>query len=690
MYSYLQSQQSQLCTAPTSSTKQIQSFDLLHHQTKDGSSVNFKLFLKPSSLSSNYRESNPTDSEHANGSFPTKDQISIIHGFEWVRLPDLNIFNVLRIDNVKFVENQLIHNSEHGKTKMTQKLSVCTLRSTIEPLEPGSLEKQSQDSEMTSTNREKSGFYLLNPIFLLARLRTPQHTFQLLTEKNLSNLIDANGQNEEFESKSRDMLAYGPNIFDQVQINSIFPNVESCYESSSSTCSPDSLFTDKSPETSISEYTSDPVFSKDTGMDLTLQIDDSSAEGILKKIVDPIQNWEHASINKETSKFEDGTKSIFGPEYIYPIEILKKSQDISENTQLKNNTHLYSVPCSNELSIYQQLFLTPTTYHLMPHSPNTNCPLTTLVDNSNINESNFNNNNNNNKSLTKYLSPYKLITHYENRSDQLWNNLISEKHIEPNFLRFNSKYPTLRNLNHKDSNIENIQNINDLTEDSLAAHQHALESAACYANSNVDFFLKNIVSEDYLQLKQEQSQPSLSNDSYEASSQEAVSLSDEFEDDFYLDDDSQDCAFIEAVNAEALANDFDGFYEQEFGLYSSPDVIGRKVSNKNGGNSRTRYTHSSRNSRFWSREPLLSPISESSEFSFCSPYEAPVFYSSNLIGEITTSGLEQSPSGRQKTSYENINNLDSFLKSRQDLWSESQNSVQDFSNCSQWSSDTEE
>lgn len=682
MYFYSRSQQNQLYTAPTFSTEQIQSFDSLHHQNQDGSLFNSKSVLTPSALSSTVHESNPTDSENTNDSSSTNDKITNKHGIEYIGLPQMKISNIFETENAKFTENQLIQNLKPGNTDMTQESPICTLTSAFDPLEPKTSQMQDENLNLKNSNHENSKLYLLNPIFLLARLRTPQDAFQLLTEKKISNLAENNDQNEEPALKARGMLAYDSNIFEKLEINSISSKSGSYCESSSSICSLDSLFTDMSLETPVSQYTPNSLFIKDIGIDFMAQVDDSSKEEISEIIVDPIQNLENTSNIKEISEFEDASKSISDSKYIYSTEIIKKSQDTSENAHGNSMTHVNSMMCFNELSFYQQLFLTPTKYHFMPYNPEPKCPLATLTDNFNFYESKFPTNSN--KSLTKYLSSYEFITHFANRHDQSSEN-------DPNLLqRYNYKYPAFRIFSYENSNPEKIEKINDLTEDSLAAYQCALESAARNTNSNFFSFPEKTVSEEYLELKQELSQPSLSIDSYETSSQEIISLSDEFDDDFDFDDDSQDCAYIEAVNAEALANDFDGFYGQEFGLYSTPDVIGRNISYTNGGNSRTRYTHSRWNSRYWSREPLLSPITECSEFSFCSPYEPTVNHSSKTTGDITTSGIEQFQSGRLENDNEKINNFSTLLKSRQDLWGESYNSVQDFSNCSHWSSDSED
>lgn len=88
-------------------------------------------------------------------------------------------------------------------------------------------------------------------------------------------------------------------------------------------------------------------------------------------------------------------------------------------------------------------------------------------------------------------------------------------------------------------------------------------------------------------------------------------------DDYELDDD----AIIAEANASALANDYDGWYGQEFGFFATPTQSQSQRSSLNdpslsyggffGGNGVTR----SKSGHLVSREPNLTPITERSEYS---------------------------------------------------------------------------
>ncbi|KAI3327685.1 hypothetical protein HD806DRAFT_331185 [Xylariaceae sp. AK1471] len=92
-------------------------------------------------------------------------------------------------------------------------------------------------------------------------------------------------------------------------------------------------------------------------------------------------------------------------------------------------------------------------------------------------------------------------------------------------------------------------------------------------------------------------------------------------DDYELDDD----AIIAEANASALANDFDGWYGQEFGFYSAPvsqtSHVSSSLSEKNlyqysnGGFFGPSGVNRSTSGRVVSREPNLTPITERSEYS---------------------------------------------------------------------------
>ncbi|KAI0205447.1 hypothetical protein F4808DRAFT_409257 [Astrocystis sublimbata] len=92
---------------------------------------------------------------------------------------------------------------------------------------------------------------------------------------------------------------------------------------------------------------------------------------------------------------------------------------------------------------------------------------------------------------------------------------------------------------------------------------------------------------------------------------------DEYEED--------DDPIIAEANASALANDYDGFYEQEFGFYSNPLPPSRHPSQKSAGENIYQYSNGgyfapsgvarTTSGRVVSREPSLTPITERSEYS---------------------------------------------------------------------------
>ena len=96
---------------------------------------------------------------------------------------------------------------------------------------------------------------------------------------------------------------------------------------------------------------------------------------------------------------------------------------------------------------------------------------------------------------------------------------------------------------------------------------------------------------------------------------ESTSLTNLEDNDYDQDDDLEDDPIIAAANAEALANDEDGFYGQEFGFYAQSNTV-RDADYANGG-----YFYSSegllrsQSGKVVSREPNLTPITERSESS---------------------------------------------------------------------------
>ncbi|KAJ5035645.1 uncharacterized protein L3040_008110 [Drepanopeziza brunnea f. sp. 'multigermtubi'] len=149
-----------------------------------------------------------------------------------------------------------------------------------------------------------------------------------------------------------------------------------------------------------------------------------------------------------------------------------------------------------------------------------------------------------------------------------------------------------------------------LTRDTLAAYQSALAEAAFAAAANGKFRRDSTNTSE-----QEDSQPGLINDSGQTSHCEPFSPPyDKLEDDFDYDDVLEDDPIIAAANAEALANDDDGFYGHEFGFYSAPAEGNNQIGGFFGLRGLSGVARGLSN-RVVSREPNLTPITERSEYS---------------------------------------------------------------------------
>ncbi|CAG8127283.1 unnamed protein product [Penicillium olsonii] len=115
-------------------------------------------------------------------------------------------------------------------------------------------------------------------------------------------------------------------------------------------------------------------------------------------------------------------------------------------------------------------------------------------------------------------------------------------------------------------------------------------------------------------------QPGLTADESRVSqSADPSGLEDVFDDGLYddFDDAYFDDAIVAAANAEALENDDDGFYGQEFGFYAHADGSGSSELTNGGyfGSRRVEGITRSHSSRANFQEPSLTPITEKSEWS---------------------------------------------------------------------------
>jgi hypothetical protein len=209
-----------------------------------------------------------------------------------------------------------------------------------------------------------------------------------------------------------------------------------------------------------------------------------------------------------------------------------------------------------------------------------------------------------------------------------------------------------------------------LTQDTLAAYQSALAEAACTAAANGKFRRDSIQTPS----EQEDPHPGLVTDSSHTSHYEPFSPTYEIEDNFDYDDILEDDAIIAAANAEALANDCDGFYGQEFGFYSAPAASEAEYAN--GGYFGPRGAEGinrSQSGRVVSREPNLTPITERSEYSNRNSFMS---FSMNGPGAIQSPGLAQLAGMlRSPVDYEGDMSLDALLKLRRGAWGGSQASL---------------
>lgn len=208
-----------------------------------------------------------------------------------------------------------------------------------------------------------------------------------------------------------------------------------------------------------------------------------------------------------------------------------------------------------------------------------------------------------------------------------------------------------------------------LTQDTLAAYQSALAAAAFTAAANGKFRRDSSTSPHL------QSSPSEQEDRHLDMATDSNDIHESYSpyDDFDYDDSFEDDTIIAAANAEALANDSDGFYGQEFGFYSAPG--GGNAEYANGGFFGPRGTDGiirSQSGRIVSREPNLTPITERSEYS-----NRNSFMSLNLhpVGQVTSPGLVQLAEMMGDEYDDGDMSLTALMKLRNRAWGGSQASL---------------
>jgi hypothetical protein len=207
-----------------------------------------------------------------------------------------------------------------------------------------------------------------------------------------------------------------------------------------------------------------------------------------------------------------------------------------------------------------------------------------------------------------------------------------------------------------------------LTQDTLAAYQSALAAAAFDAAASGKF-RRDSVQTLPTPSEQEDPHPGLISDSSHTSHYEPFSPNYDFEDDFDYDDALEDDPIIAAANAEALANDMDGFYGQEFGFYSAPSAEAEYANGGYFGPRGVEGVGRSQSGRVASREPNLTPITERSEYSNRNSFMSLPMHGP---GSVVSPGLAQLAGMLE---YEGDMSLDALLKLRRGAWGGSQASL---------------
>ena len=169
--------------------------------------------------------------------------------------------------------------------------------------------------------------------------------------------------------------------------------------------------------------------------------------------------------------------------------------------------------------------------------------------------------------------------------------------------------------NHAGHGPDAPKTITGLTEDNLAAYHDALATAANEAAANGRFD-RNVSFANDSEDEASQSQNGVISDESRISHMfRSPSIAED--DGFPFDDDMDDDLMIAEANAEALENDDDGFYGQEFGFYAR--ARGKETAEMvNGGFFGARGSNGIKRSHSGKanfQEPSLTPITERSEWS---------------------------------------------------------------------------
>ncbi|KAI9814592.1 MAG: hypothetical protein M1827_003148 [Pycnora praestabilis] len=221
---------------------------------------------------------------------------------------------------------------------------------------------------------------------------------------------------------------------------------------------------------------------------------------------------------------------------------------------------------------------------------------------------------------------------------------------------------------------DDIQEHSGLTQHNLAAYHNALVAAANQAAASGKFLRTESVVDGGVHDQDSEPHPALVFDPSHFSQDPSdfpsdvlgVVSGDEIDYDSAMEDDPM----IAAANAEALANDCDGFYGQEFGFYAQSNGAG-EAEFSNGGFFGPRGIDGivrSYSGRMAFQEPNLTPITERSEYSNRTSYISLSIPAGQSTQNIGSPGLAQLASMMGPDFKEDDMTLSGLMKLRRGAW----------------------
>ncbi|KAI9682688.1 MAG: hypothetical protein M1829_006675 [Trizodia sp. TS-e1964] len=234
-----------------------------------------------------------------------------------------------------------------------------------------------------------------------------------------------------------------------------------------------------------------------------------------------------------------------------------------------------------------------------------------------------------------------------------------------------------------------------LTQDNLLANHNALVAAANAAVESGRFVRSedsglddedvgnesNSENKSYPSLMPDDGRPSEETSGYDAISRSGLRISTDLDYDAEFDDDKW---MVEAANAEALANDSEGFYGQEFDFYSAPyrgegdaEYVNGGYFGPRGGDGLVR----SQSGRGTFREPNLTPITERSEYSNRNSFINLSLHGSGTLQQLTNANLGLAQLAMTEVDEDDLT-LGSLMKLRRGAWGSSNVSLKSAENSS--------